>query len=912
MGSALWNGVSPGWLTQIGLLLLTTLGVGVFTNRAAFDDWWNARNSLGVRSQKPVGGETSPSNERSLSNPTTPQFLHREWRPERTVGVRRPIYARQPELVPVSFQNVIDDTPPPLPQPRFVLPNEQPPIGRPGFSGPSPVVGIPPQSFAPTVSDPQLLQSPAQQQSSGSGERRFSFNFQNVPWEWVLKKFSQEAGLSLQMTTPPPGTFSYFDQNRYALTEVLDILNDHLIPDGFIAAKNGRAMIVLDSKSEFPESLVPFVSSEELVKLGRNELACVAVPVHNGLAAAAAQEIEKLLSPLGKVVPLSSSQRLLVTDVGASLRRIHQLMTLGGHGEAPQCSFVYQLRNTPAEEVARAISEFLAGKRQAAAQASSATSSGAARGSTAGSFTPQGASTQITLGQVVIAEKTTNSLLVRGSVAEVAEIQKLIVQLDRLPAQVLIQALLVEVELGDTDEFGVELGVQDSVLFDRSVIDKLVTLNSTNTAPNGVQTTTQNIISQTASPGFNFNNQPLGNNTAISPNKVGTQGLTSLGVGRVNGDLGFGGLVLSAGSESISVLLRALQQRYHVDILSRPQIRALDNHEALIQIGRQVPVVDGVSVSPVGSANPVIRQDQSGIILKVVPRISPDGQVLIDVKAEKSAYQLTPGTGVPIFTDATNGNVIEAPVKDITTATTAVNVRSEQTIVLGGMITRDNINVNRKVPFLGDIPYLGEAFKYKLSESKRKELLIFLTPIIIQDDGHSEQLKLEEMQRIIMPHEDAQRIHGRIQTPPVGSFGANATLGTPFVEPGPNVNPVYTPGQLMSPNAVPQSAAPPNWSGYSSPPQPPNSGYQSQPYPPTSYPNSSPNLLPPEPQTNASPPTKKKLFSTWKPFSSQRDAQPTLHSTNADQQEPHSVSTEPTASRPTVSPASYARPRQRR
>ncbi len=131
-------------------------------------------------------------------------------------------------------------------------------------------------------------------------------------------------------------------------------------------------------------------------------------------------------------------------------------------------------------------------------------------------------------------------------------------------------------------------------------------------------------------------------------------------MGRINGDLGFGGLVLSAGSESISVLLRALRQNFHVDILSRPQIRALDNHEALIQIGRQVPVVDGVSVTAVGSANPVIRQDQSGIILKVVPQIGGDGNVLIDVKAEKSAYLLTPGTGVPIFTDATNGNVIEA------------------------------------------------------------------------------------------------------------------------------------------------------------------------------------------------------------------------------------------------------------
>ncbi|MFN8705823.1 MAG: type II secretion system protein GspD, partial [Planctomyces sp.] len=215
----------------------------------------------------------------------------------------------------------------------------------------------------------------------------------------------------------------------------------------------------------------------------------------------------------------------------------------------------------------------------------------------------------------------------------------------------------------------------------------------TTTAPNGTQTTNQNIISRTAAPGFNYNNQPLGNNVAANPTRLGPQGLSNFGVGRVNGDLGFGGLVLSAGSESVNLLLRALDAQFNIDVLSRPQIRAVENHQAFIQIGQQVPVVDGVSVTPVGSANPVIRQDQAGIILKVTPRISPDGRVQLDVNAEKSAFNLAPGTGVPIFTDATNGNVIEAPIKDITTADTTVSVQSGQTIVLGGMITNDQTNV---------------------------------------------------------------------------------------------------------------------------------------------------------------------------------------------------------------------------
>lgn len=735
-----------------------------------------------------------------------------------------------------------------------------------------------PQMAAQPQPQPQYRTTPA-------NDRRMSFNFSAAPWELVLRKYAQENDMSLQMTRTPPGSFTYFDQNRYSSTEVLDLLNDHLLPMGFIIVRNGRNLIVLEAKSaSIPENLVPFVTARELDSLGRNELASVAIPIHNGVTQNAATEVQKLLSSIGRVVPLSSSQRLLVTDVGSNLRRVYVLLTGGSISNDDSPSFVYQLRNTPAEEVARAINEFLSAKRSNGAFAQAAPLPPGQGGATGIAPRPQGGGIG-QMGAQVVAEKTTNSLLVRGSVTEVAEIRNLITQLDRLPPQVVIQALLVEVELGNTDEFGLELGVQDSVLFDRSVIGNITTITETVTQPGGVQTSNQKIVSQTATPGFNFNNQPLGNNVSVHPGKVGAQGLTNFGTGRVNGDLGFGGLVLSAGSESISVLLRALQQKYKVDVLSRPQIRAIDNKEALIQIGRQVPVVDGVSVTAVGSANPVIRQDQSGIILRVTPKISPEGQVLIDVKAEKSAYQLAPGTGVPIFTDATNGNVIEAPVKDITTATTSVSVRTGQTIVLGGMITRDQTKVNRKVPVLSDIPLLGEAFQYKLDNSVRKELLIFLTPLVIQDEWAEENLKQQEAERIHLSREHAEQMHGplfenRHLNGPYGMSGGAGAYSTncPNCPPGtsnapssaplqPTFDPQYSPGAMQaqpyptqqypaesfSPNAAP---LPP---GYPVDPNAPQSPYGTQPgvYQPQGGPNQSQQqlMLPPSAANQRSKPT---------------------------------------------------------
>ena len=682
------------------------------------------------------------------------------------------------------------------------------PNGDPSMSGlqndgaQSPGAALPPSGPPPQLAPNPSTMRPPEPTPIGAEERRLSFQFQSAPWEVVLRYFATQNGMSLQMGEAPPGTFSYFDQAQFTPTEAIDILNDSLLPLGFVLIRSQRHLVVVSTKSELPDQMIPFVSSEDLPRLGRHQLASIAIPIQAAQAPQAAQEVEKLLSPLGAVKPLSSSRRLLVRDTGASLRRLWSLLADVPDEALNQTFVVVRLKNTPAEEVARAISEFLS-SRQGAAMAPQAASV------PNGQPAPRSNGSAGSQAQVVVAERATNCLLIRGSARDVAEIQSIVCELDRTPSQVVIQALLVEVELGDTDEFGAELGLQDSVLFNRSVIDKVLTVTETATSVGGNQTTNQKIISQTANPGFQFNNQPLGNNITASPATLGSQGLSSLGVGRVNGDLGFGGLVLSASNESISILLRALKARYKTEILSRPQIRALDNHEAMIQIGRQVPVIDGVSITAVGSANPIVRQDKAGLILKVTPRISPDGMVLIDVNAEKSHYQLAPGTGVPIFTDATNGNVIEAPVKDITTAVTSVSMRTGQTVVLGGMITNDTIDAERKVPFLGDIPYLGMLFKYRLDKHTRKELLIFLTPHIIYDEEQSEEHKRVESARINTSWETAESIYGPIFKPSSASFvPTNSINGQPQVFASPPQN---GPAQGMMAAPYEASSPPPNF-----------------------------------------------------------------------------------------------------
>ncbi len=559
-----------------------------------------------------------------------------------------------------------------------------------------------------------------------SGERVWSFNFRGAPWGVLLRDFAKASGCSLTMNVDPVGSFTYFDDRQYTISEAVDILNDQLITCGAILIHNGPRLIVVSTQEPINDSFVPFITVGEIDLIGRNSVAGAAIPIKGVDPRTALEEVMAVKSAIGQVKLFSNTGRMLVIDTGTHLRRIRDLLLQTGFARSDDVSAVYQLRHAKADDVAKAINDFLSGQGK----------------SDAGGQTGSPSVTNLESDRV-IAEKTTNSLLVRGSQESVQVIYRLICDLDRSPREVLLQALIVEVQLGNTREFGVELGFQDSVLFDRSIVNSIQTINQTSTAPNGVQTTNQVVLSQTTAPGFNFNNSPLGNN-AVRTSTVGSQGLANFGLGRVNNDLGYGGLILSAGSESVSALLRALDAKFNVDVLSRPQVRTVENKEAFIQIGQQVPVVDGVTVNAVGSANPVIRQDKAGIILKATPRISPDGRVQVDVSTEKSAYILAKGSGVPIFTDAATGRVIEAPVKDITTAATTVSIQSGQTIVLGGMITNNENVVHRKVPFLGDIPLIGRLFRYDLNQFNRKELLVFLTPIVLQDDLHSDLMVQEE------------------------------------------------------------------------------------------------------------------------------------------------------------------------
>jgi type II secretory pathway component GspD/PulD (secretin) len=156
------------------------------------------------------------------------------------------------------------------------------------------------------------------------------FNFRFAPWENVLKWFADQADLRLDLSATPPGVFNYYDDQEYTVVESLDVLNGYLLQKGFLLVRRDKFLVCLNIDNGIPPNLIPQVTVDELPQRGRNELLSVVLTLEGTDADTAKADIEQLVGPQGKVVPLKKTNRLFITDIGANLRKIHELLSAGG------------------------------------------------------------------------------------------------------------------------------------------------------------------------------------------------------------------------------------------------------------------------------------------------------------------------------------------------------------------------------------------------------------------------------------------------------------------------------------------------------------------------------------------------------------------------------------------------------
>ncbi len=338
---------------------------------------------------------------------------------------------------------------------------------------------------------------------------------------------------------------------------------------------------------------------------------------------------------------------------------------------------------------------------------------------------------------IVVPEVDTNSVLLSVSPRLYPDIRRIIDKLDRRRPMILIKVLLAEVKLGDAFEVGGEVGLQDSLLFDRGVAAN--PLNNSD-------------------PGFNFNNNDLPNNNLVSKGALAAQGITSFGVGSSNPTLGYGGFVLSAASDSISILLRTLQDADRLQILSRPQIMTMDNTTGRVEVGEVVARVTGLVFN--NNTSQTETQDVNvGLIMQVTPRIGSDGLITMEIDATRS--EIDENDGTPIGTDE---NQVPIIVQNIltTTANSTVAAYSGQTVIFGGLIQKIRGQRSRRVPFLADIPLIGNFFKYDFEAEERSELLVIMTPMLVTGEEDLDYVKSTESSRMSWCLADVVEAHGDV------------------------------------------------------------------------------------------------------------------------------------------------------
>ncbi|MBV9992291.1 MAG: type II secretion system secretin GspD [Alphaproteobacteria bacterium] len=404
-----------------------------------------------------------------------------------------------------------------------------------------------------------------------------------------------------------------------------------------------------------------------------------------------------LNSPVGGLVQLIPIQRLnAVLAISHQTKYLEHLRAWVNRLDRPgqgsdKRIFIYNVQNGRASDLAATLGKLLFGSsgvsgsasprpsfagtttassptettpsgldKSGGATTSAVPSSGGAEGVSVSGSAPGIGSLSIT------ADETNNALAILASPQQYGVIETALRKLDAAPLQVLLEAAIAEVTLTNDLKYGVQYFWKDSH--------------------------NQTVLSDTGS-------------TSVVPSLPGFAYMFSNG-------------------SNINVVLSALEQVTHVEVVSSPELMVLNNQTATLQVGDRVPIITEQAVSTQTADAPIVNSVQyedTGVILKVTPRVNRGGMVMMDISQEVSGVSDTSASPVP------------SPTIQQRKITSSVAVQDGETIVLGGLISDSRTQSKNGVPYLQDIPVLGNLFRDTGNNSRRTELMVLITPHVVDD-----------------------------------------------------------------------------------------------------------------------------------------------------------------------------------
>lgn len=521
--------------------------------------------------------------------------------------------------------------------------------------------------------------------------------------------------------------------------EVFQVFLSTLRVHGFAAIPAGRNVYRI-----VPEQSA--VGEAGVVNTGPNAFITEVFKLDNFSAIEAAQMVKPLVDAQGQVVANARSNTLVLVDYSSNMPRLREIVA-GLDSDDRTKVETLELRNVPAREIQGILSDLLSDRDEAPGnrfEVSASTSSNSIvirgdeatvaramrvaqeldksdpvrdslrvielKNSDAVDIVPilerlaetmaeQSAPGDLQApGATIAHHEPTNSLVISASPDTILAMERVVEALDKRRAQVLVEAIIVEMSDNTARELGVQFllsGTGDSTV-------PFLSTNFSRSAPNLLS-----LAGAVADPAVFGGTNPFTEGAVSS--LLGLDG-ASIGVGGRDGDTLFG------------AILTAIENDTRSKVLSKPFNMTLDNGTSELIVGQQIPVTTGETLSS-DNSNPfrtVTRQDV-GIILRVTPRISADDTIRMDIFQEVSSISTTLSSGTDDF--VTNQRQF----------TTNVLADDGEIIVIGGLIEQSDETVNSKVPIAGDIPVVGNLFKSEGTTYDRTNLMVFIRPTIVRD-----------------------------------------------------------------------------------------------------------------------------------------------------------------------------------
>jgi len=494
--------------------------------------------------------------------------------------------------------------------------------------------------------------------------------------------------------------------NNIDAKQLTGVLRPLIRQTGHMAVYAESNVIVIHDRASNINRLVKIIRQVDK----ESDVSMEVIPLEN----ANAVEIVRILEQLEKRTATKGASRsvpnivadertnsiLINGETNSRLRLRAIIAKLDSAEESNGNTKVFYLRYSKADELKTVL---LGQAKIVAAEGSSASTTGAKRTSSRTS----------SLDYNIESHEATNSLIITAPPDMMNTFESVIRQLDIRLAQVLVEAIIVEVSENKAKELGVQW------LFAGNGSQPAGATNFTNTGVGIVN------IAGAAAANRGTDN---GSTTVTNPET----GISTTTTNRTDGDNGMAlgqllsgvqGLAVGVANEGLdwSAFLRALGTDTDSNILSTPSIMALDNQQASIHVGQEVPIITG-SATGSNNTNPfqTVARQEIGVKLEITPQINEGDAVILELSQEVSSVAGATSTDIVINKRTIN---------------TSVLVESGSTIVIGGLIDDDIQESSQKVPLLGDIPIVGYLFRSQATTKTKRNLMVFIRPTIVRDEA---------------------------------------------------------------------------------------------------------------------------------------------------------------------------------